>query len=111
MKMDLSKAGTKEVPPAAELILQPILNEISYTFRLLTERGMNSGSRVEKIIVTGGSSALPGIVPYLTQKLNLNVYLGDPFARVTIPEALRPVLDEIGPRMAITVGLAMRDME
>ncbi len=110
MKIDLAKAGNAEVPPAAEIILQPILNEINYTFRILSERGVGSAN-VEKVILTGGSSALPGLVPYLTQKLNLNVYLGDPFARVAVPQTLRPVLDDVGPRFAVALGLAMRDIE
>lgn len=110
MKVDLTKAGAAEVPPAAEIILQPILNEVHYTFRLLSERGRQA-DRVEKVILTGGSASLPGLVPYLTQKLDLNVYLGDPFARVTIPQTLRPVLDEVGPRFAVALGLGMRDIE
>lgn len=110
MKVDLAKAGKAEVPPAAEIILQPILNEVHYTFRLLSERGLEA-DRVEKVILTGGSASLPGLAPYLTQKLDLNVYLGDPFARVAIPQTLRPVLDEVGPRFAVALGLGMRDIE
>lgn len=51
------------------------------------------------------------MVAFLSGKLNVNVYIGDPWARVTVPEALRPVLDEIGPRFAVAIGLAMRDIE
>ena len=110
IKIDLSKASKAEVPPSAEIILQPILNEVHYTFRLLSERGLQTG-QVEKVILTGGSTSLPGLVDYLTQKLNISVYLGDPFARVAVPQTLRPVLDEIGPRFAVALGLGMRDIE
>ncbi|RKX90927.1 MAG: pilus assembly protein PilM, partial [Spirochaetes bacterium] len=48
---------------------------------------------------------------YLGEALNMRVYLGDPWARVIYPEDLKPVLDEIGPRFAVAIGLAMRDID
>jgi hypothetical protein len=41
----------------------------------------------------------------------MNVYRGDPWARVVFPEDLRPVLDEVGPRLSIAIGLGMREIE
>ncbi len=111
MKFDLSKAPTDTVPPTVELLLQPMLNEINYSIGEFRRQEGQSSAHVEKIIVTGGSAHLPGIVQYISGKLNVNVYVGDPWARVTLPEALRPVLDEIGPRFAVAIGLAMRDIE
>jgi len=43
--------------------------------------------------------------------MNVNAYLGDPWARVVYPQDLRPILDEIGPRFAVSIGCAMRDIE
>ncbi len=111
MKVDLSKGQVDGVPPQVELILQPILTEINYSFGEFKRLEADSAKRVEKIIITGGSANLPGMVTYLSQKLNINTYVGDPWARVQLPQALRPVLDEIGPRFAVSIGLAMRDME
>lgn len=111
MKIDLGKSQMDGVPPAVEQILQPILNEINYSLGEYRRLEQANAERVEKIIITGGSANLPGMVPYLAGKLNINTYVGDPWARVAIPQALRPVLDEIGPRFAVAVGLAMRDME
>ena len=51
------------------------------------------------------------IVEFLKESLNMNVYRGDPWARVVFAEDLRPVLDEIGPRMAVSIGLAMREID
>jgi hypothetical protein len=47
----------------------------------------------------------------MTQLMNVNAYLGDPWARVIYPQDLRPVLDEIGSRFTIALGCAMRDIE
>jgi hypothetical protein len=41
----------------------------------------------------------------------VNTYLGNPWARVVFPPDLRSVLEELGPRFAVTIGCAMRDIE
>lgn len=111
MKRDLAyKSGATMAAPL-QAAFKPILHEISYALQLYSEQEFHEHSSIEKVIITGGSSHVPGIVPYLTAALNANVYLGDPWARVaTLPEE-RLVLDEVGPRLAVAVGLAMRGKE
>jgi hypothetical protein len=46
----------------------------------------------------------------LAQELNIRTYIGDPWARVIYPQELRPLLDTIGPRFSLAIGLAMRDI-
>lgn len=94
-----------------EKALAPIINEIKYTLNLYQgEKG--EGSRtIEKIIITGGSAYLPNLPEYLSKVLDKKVYIGDPWARVIYPEDLKPVLDEIGPRFSVAIGLAMRDIQ
>jgi hypothetical protein len=36
---------------------------------------------------------------------------GNPWSTVSYPVDLKPLLDEIAPRMAIAIGLALREME
>jgi len=117
MKRDL---GTMEgagptvaggMPAILESMMHPIINEIQYAFQLYAGMELTEFKKVEKVIITGGTSHLPRIPEYLSETLNLNVYRGDPWARVVFPSDLRPVLDEIGPRMSVAVGLAMRDIE
>ncbi|MFA4845117.1 MAG: pilus assembly protein PilM [Patescibacteria group bacterium] len=99
------------LPKLLEPIMQPLLNEIRYAFQLYANMELAQIKKVEKIIVTGGSSHLPRIPEYLAQTLNMNVYRGDPWARVVYPADLSSVLEEVGPRMSVAVGLAMREME
>ena len=54
---------------------------------------------------------MPGLVEYLSKIININVIIGDPWARVSYPVDLKPLLHEIGPRMSVAVGLAMREIE
>ncbi|HWQ99923.1 MAG TPA: type IV pilus assembly protein PilM [Candidatus Methylomirabilis sp.] len=116
MKRDIKAmqafAPTGDLSPILQTLLKPILDEIKYSFNLY--QGQSEGGvqkRIEKIIVTGGSAMLPRLPEFLTQLMNVNTYLGDPWARVVYPEDLRPVLEEIGSRFAVAVGCAMRDIE
>lgn len=92
-----------------EATFSPLINELKYCFDLyLSQEG---SSRIEKIILTGGSSFLPNFDSYLSRLLDIKVYIGDPWARVIYPVELKPVLEEIGPRFSVAIGLAMREIE
>lgn len=99
------------LPKVLEILMFPLVNEIRFAFQLYANMKLAQIKTVEKIILTGGSSYVPRVTEYLAQSLNLNVYRGDPWARVLFPQDLTSVLEEIGPRMSVAVGLAMREME
>jgi len=94
-----------------EKVFAPILTELNYSMNLFLGQQNNAGKRIEKIVLTGGGALLPNLAEYLGSALNMRVYIGDPWARVVYPESLKPVLDQIGPRYGVSVGLAMRDID
>ncbi len=106
--MNPRRSGQGSVPKTIEGVLIPIIDELKYSINLYKSQNKNN---IEKIILTGGSSLLLNLPEYLSNILSLRVFLGDPWARVIYPEELKPVLDEIGPRFSIAVGLAMRNIE
>lgn len=108
VKRDLGGSNS-EMPKAVADQLQIIANEMRYHLNLYQNQG--EGQPVEKILLTGGGSRLPGLAGAIEHMLGIKTFLGDPWARVIYPEPLRPVLDEIGPRFAVAIGLAMRDIE
>ncbi len=115
MKRDIKSmqtfAPTGDLTPILSVLLKAIVDEIRYSFNLYQSPEMGgSQKRIEKIIVTGGSSLLPRLSEFLTQQLGVNTYLGNPWARVVYPLDLRPVLEEMGPRFAVSIGCAMRDI-
>ncbi len=99
--------GSSGIPQLITTALQPVVDEIKYSLNL--SRGQGRGG-VDKIILTGGSSLLQNLPNYLSQALQLRVFLGDPWARVVYPEELKPALDEIGPRFSVAIGLAMKEI-
>ena len=103
-----STQATNNIPKIIESTISPIINEIKYSFDLF--QGRNKSDVVEKIVLTGGSSVVPGLTNYLKDILNINVYIGDPWARVIYPVELKSILQELGPRFSISIGLAMREI-
>lgn len=105
-KYDIGVKSTdnSQIPNLIIQLIKPLVEEIKYTLNLYSDK---DNKKVEKIILTGGSSLLVNLPQHLAQNLEAKVYLGDPWARVVYPEELKPVLDEIGPRFATTIGLAM----
>lgn len=111
-KIDLAHSGVKgyqNFPKVFQQTLSSIIHEIKYSFNLY-QQDEYGGKKIEKIMLTGGSAMIPHITDYLSDILQTQVYLGDPWARVDYPQDLRPILDDIGSKFAISIGLAMRDL-
>ncbi len=90
--------------------VDPIEKEIGYGFELFLHQTGNENKRPEKIILTGGSAVLPFIADYIRSKFNVKVFVGDPWARTVYQEGLKKLLDGVGPRLSVAIGLAMRNI-
>lgn len=101
-------ASDSNIPKAIEFVVNSITNEIRYVLNLYQNQG--TGRSIEKVILSGGSAYLTNLPEYFTKLLNIKTYIGDPWARVSYPVELKPVWDEIGPRFAVSVGLALRQL-
>lgn len=101
-------AADNTIPQTILESVSPIINEIKYALNLFQNK---SGKKVDRIILSGGSALLINFTSYLSKILNINVLAGDPWAKVSCPVDLEPLLDEIAPRLAIAIGLALRGME
>ncbi len=108
-KLDLASAADNNgLPKTITDAIAPIVNEIKY---ILNAFGSKEGRVVERIILTGGSAMLAGLADYVSTSLKLPVVVGDPWFRINYPVELKPVLDQIGPRMAVAIGLAMEEFD
>lgn len=111
-KRDLNHWQEAEALAPFKRLLDNLVQEIRYTFNSYQEQaGLAAVAPIEKIILTGGGSILPQLDVYLAESLKIRTFVGDPWARITYPEDLRPILDQIGPRLAVALGLALRAVE
>ncbi len=112
-KLDFSlnsqqSTNQNELPKIIQETISPIVNEIKYSLNLFQQE---NNKKIEKVILSGGGANLVNVIDYLSNLLNIKVIAGDPWARVSYPLDLKPVLDEIGPKMSIAVGLALREVD
>ena len=99
---------SNDIPKIILEIISPIINEIKYATNLYQNK---NNKKTEKIILSGGSALLPNLTNYLIKILDIKTIIGDPWSRISYPEDLKPLLHEIGPKMSVAIGLAMREME
>lgn len=90
---------------------EPIVKEIDNAFEIYFSLNGNKDRQPEKIILTGGSSVLPFLRINIKKNFDTRVFIGDPWARVVHQEGLKNILDKIGPRMSVAIGLALRNIE
>jgi type IV pilus assembly protein PilM len=107
-KRDIGMSGSSKIPELIKGILKPVVDEMNYSRRLYQEQ---SGQTIEQVILSGGSAYLPRLAEYFSESLNMKVLIGDPWARISYPQELKPALDEVAPRFAVAVGLALRGVK
>lgn len=119
-KYDIGIGGgsaSETVPATIESAIAPIIDEVKYSLNFYQnqsfslEEKVDEEKKVEKIVLTGGSSLLLNLADYFVKTVGIKTYLGDPWAMISYPEELKDVLGEIGPKLSVAIGLAMRDIE
>ena len=104
-----SSENKKDVlPEVIATTIKPIVNEIDYMTKLCEN---NNQETIESVILTGGSAFLPKLTDYIANILDKNVVIGDPWYNVSYPEELKDSLYEVGPRLAVAIGSAMRGIK
>ncbi|HVO84573.1 MAG TPA: type IV pilus assembly protein PilM [Syntrophobacteria bacterium] len=65
---------------------------------------------INQVLLSGGSSRLPGLDALLHKDTNIPTALFNPLARVDLDEKIfdREYVDHVAPQMAVAVGLALR---
>jgi len=106
-KRDIGMGGSSKIPRVIEGILKPVVDEMRYSLKIYQDQ---SGKAVEQVILSGGSAYLPNLAEYFSKILNIRVIIGDPWAKIAYPEDLKPALEEVAPRFAVAIGLALREI-
>jgi len=108
LSVTLNAESKEEMPQLIVKTIEPIVTEVQYMLDFFRSQG---SGEVEKIILSGGGALFLNLSEYLAKRLNIQTIIGDPWNRVNYPAELKPVLSEVGPRLAVAIGLAMREIE
>ncbi len=69
----------------------------------------DGGDMPSSLVITGGASIMPGIVSYLTENLNMETVIGNPFGKLMLDDETSKKLAPYSSIYGTAVGLAMRD--
>ncbi len=95
----------RAIKPVLNVIVDELKKSVSY-FQMETH-----GEAPRTLILSGGSSGLPGIAAELTKLMNMEVQVGNPFSRpnLSIDADSAKSLANFAPIYAVAVGLALRE--
>jgi type IV pilus assembly protein PilM len=98
----------EEARPVIRAVNETVLLEIQKTFDFF--KATAASERIDKIVVSGGSSRVDGFCDMLAERFGAPVEPFDPFRRVTFEPAKFGLehAQETAPVSAIALGLAMR---
>ncbi|MBI4092147.1 MAG: pilus assembly protein PilM [Candidatus Levybacteria bacterium] len=88
-------------------ILQSIVGDVKKT--MLSFREKNANEVISQVVLSGGSSLLPGIDVFFTNNLSTQVVLGNCFAAYSMGNVPRELVIQ-APSFNVVVGLALRNL-
>ena len=68
----------------------------------------NYGSPVERVILSGAGSNLPGLTQYVEKQINTPTLLANPLLSFSYNKQIEPAVNELGPTLAVALGLALK---
>ncbi len=92
----------KSLKPVVDNVIEEINKSIQFV------KNANPNIDIEKLIVTGGMTALPELPIYLANATGITVEIGNPWVNISYPANLQDKLSAISLNYSTAVGLAMR---
>lgn len=90
-------------------ILETIVGEIKKV--LYNYYKSEDNSRLNGIILSGGTAELKGIEAYFSNILKVKTFVGNPLSRISYDQHLDPILSKNKTRFSVALGLALKGAE
>lgn len=90
---------------ATEPIIREILEEVGRSMKFYEEQ---NGKKIQRIILTGGTSRMPLFFDFVRSYTGIDVTMGNPWINVNYDARLSDSIIKVAPEFAIATGLAMR---
>ncbi len=103
----------KPIQPIIETVSETLALEVKKTFDFYRTTAQESEVTIQKILLAGGGSKLPGLPEFLAERFDIPVEVFDPFRQIEVDATMfdPDYMREIVPEMAVAVGLALRGVE
>jgi type IV pilus assembly protein PilM len=103
----------RPIQPIIETVSETLALEMKKTVDFYRATAQDGEGTIQKILLAGGGSKLPGLADFLARRFEMPVEVFNPFRQIEVddrkfdPDYMR----EIVPEMAVAVGLALRGVE
>ncbi|HEU4796114.1 MAG TPA: type IV pilus assembly protein PilM [Pyrinomonadaceae bacterium] len=103
----------RPIQPIIEAVSETLALEVKKTVDFYRATAQDGDAAIQKILIAGGGSKLPGLADFLGKRFEIPVEVFDPFRQIEVdsrkfdPDYMR----EIVPEMAVAVGLALRGVD
>jgi len=97
-----------QVLKALKPVMDQLVAEISKSVTFF--QGQYPTVQFEKLILTGGTTAMPELLPYLSTAIGLKVEVANSWIKIGYPANLQEQLMGLSTRFGVAAGLAERDM-
>ena len=88
--------------PVVKLVADEIKKAIQFY------QGEEKGEPPTSVIVTGGTAGMPELISSLSETLEMEIVMGNPFAKLSLDTATAKKLQGFAPVYSIAVGLALK---
>ena len=104
--------GIKEDRPALRQVLLPSLKSIVGEMKdIFAKFYLSERKSIKKIIISGETVWMPGLIDYFRGQFNLPIEVANPFLGLSYPPTLGSILKKIGPGFTIAIGVALRNIK
>src|SRR5687768_3050451 len=103
----------KPIQPIIETVSDILALEVRKTVDFYRATAQDGEGTIQKILIAGGGSKLPGLADSLGRRFDMPVEVFNPFRQIEVDERKfdPDYMREIVPEMAVAVGLALRGVE
>lgn len=89
-------------------LIDNILQEAKRVIKMYTDK---RGRPVGRVVLSGGSGRMPGLLEYVVKSVGRETVMAHPFNGIMYPKELDATLRQIGPSFSVAVGAALRDFK
>lgn len=96
---------------AIKPVFENIVSEVKRSNIFFTTH--NSNVSINRVVTSGGTALMPGLLPYMAANLDIEVEIANPWKDIRLTPKLESQKDHIlesGPIFSVAVGLALKDL-
>ena len=98
----------KNISETFYMLIDPLIIEVK---KVLADFSLEHRKEVDIIFLTGGTSAMPGLVEYMSEVLKKKVEVPNCFSNLLYPPILGKTLEKLSPSFSVATGVALGGLE